>query len=141
MAPVIASLRALVQACAAGLAGVPAKKREMEDNSKRVGGLFWRLNARQVSAPVCAALGQLAAALDAGDLATASQIQARAHQRLRLFSGSEHPFRRAPLLAGLQQLQHASMLVWRQLIACAAGSERACKVSNVTDQLVQGPLV
>ena len=49
MQPVIVSLRGLVQACATGLAGVPAKKREMEDNSKRVGGLFWRLNARTVS--------------------------------------------------------------------------------------------
>jgi hypothetical protein len=104
MQAVIYSLRGLVQACAAGLAGVPAKKREMEDNSKRVGGLFWRLNARQVSAPVCAALRQLAAALDAGDLAAASQIQVwgdmHACARLTPWLKTAH-FLRGPFPAGL----------------------------------------
>ena len=77
MQPVVASLKALVQTCSAAVAGQPAKRREAEDNSKRVGGLFWRLNAGQVSAPVQAQLVALARALDAGDLATASQIQVR----------------------------------------------------------------
>lgn len=75
MQPVVASLRALVEACGAAMAAQPAKRREAEDNAKRVGGLFWRLNAGQVSAPVQAQLAALARALDAGDLGTASQIQ------------------------------------------------------------------
>ena len=47
MQPVVASLRALVEACGAAMAAQPAKRREAEDNAKRVGGLFWRLNAGQ----------------------------------------------------------------------------------------------
>ena len=73
----VASLRQLVEACGAAMAAQPTRRREAEDNSKRVGGLFWRLNAGQVSAPVQAQLAALARALDAGDLATASQIQVR----------------------------------------------------------------
>lgn len=70
-------MKRLVEACGAAMAAQPARRREADDNSKRVGGLFWRLNAGQVSAPVQAQLVALARALDAGDLATASQIQVR----------------------------------------------------------------
>lgn len=51
------------------------KKKEMDDNSKRLGQLFWKLNAQQVSDGVVGKLQQLCAALDAGDYATASHIQ------------------------------------------------------------------
>jgi hypothetical protein len=49
----------------------------MDDNSKRLGALFWRLNEGQVSAHVVARLQQLCAALDAGNYPAATQIQAR----------------------------------------------------------------
>lgn len=76
MKPVVAALRALVQEVAAALG--PAKKREAEDNSRRIGVLFWRINAGEVSPGVQAQLQQLAAALSAGDVATAQSIQVRA---------------------------------------------------------------
>jgi len=47
----------------------------MDDNSKRLGALFWKLNEQQVSAHVVAKLLQLCAALDAGNYPAASQIQ------------------------------------------------------------------
>ena len=44
--PLIDSLRALHQACAtAPQMQAPNKKREMDDNSKKMGQLFWKLNA------------------------------------------------------------------------------------------------
>lgn len=49
----------------------------MDDNSKRLGALFWKLNERQVSGHVAAKLLQLCAALDAGNWAAAAQVQVR----------------------------------------------------------------
>jgi protein transport protein SEC31 len=49
----------------------------MDDNSKRLGALLWRLNEGGVSPHVAAKLLQLCAALDAGNYAGAAQIQAR----------------------------------------------------------------
>lgn len=49
----------------------------MDDNSKRLGALFWRLNEGQVSPHVAAKLLQLCAALAQGDYAGATQIQVR----------------------------------------------------------------
>jgi hypothetical protein len=54
-----------------------AKKREMEDNSKKLGQLLWRLNAGDVSAGVIPKLLQLAQAIDAGDWHSANHIQVR----------------------------------------------------------------
>ena len=71
--PVVAALRGLVQEVAAALG--PAKKREAEDNSRRIGALFWRINAGDVSPGVQAQLQQLSAALSAGDIAAAQSIQ------------------------------------------------------------------
>ncbi len=73
MKPVVAALRGLVQEVAAALG--PAKKREAEDNSRRIGALFWRINAGDVSPGVQAQLQQLSAALSAGDIAAAQSIQ------------------------------------------------------------------
>lgn len=75
--PIVASLTALFKACAAAAAASAGKRREMDDNAARLGKLLWALNARQVSAGVQAQLLQLCAALDAGDLQTASAKQAR----------------------------------------------------------------
>ena len=44
--PLIDSLRALHHTCAsAPQMQAPVKKREMDDNSKKMGQLFWKLNA------------------------------------------------------------------------------------------------
>ena len=75
--PIVASLTALFKACAAAAAASAGKRREMDDNAARLGKLLWALNARQVSAGVQAQLLALCAALDAGDLQTASGKQAR----------------------------------------------------------------
>jgi protein transport protein SEC31 len=75
MQPVVKALRGLFDVCSAAVASAPGKKREMEDNSKRLGGLFWRLNKGDVTSSVAASLTQLAAALESRDFATASQIQ------------------------------------------------------------------
>ena len=52
-----------------------ARKREMDDNSKRLGGLFWKLNEGQVSQHVVAKLLQLCGALDQGNWPGASHVQ------------------------------------------------------------------
>jgi membrane fusion protein (multidrug efflux system) len=85
--PVLASLHALYNACLP-LANNPARKREMEDNSKRLGGLFWRLNEGKLSPAVAAKLTALCQALDAGKLKRASGSQA-ASVRLVMEDGSE----------------------------------------------------
>jgi hypothetical protein len=52
-----------------------AKKREMDDNSRRIGTLFWKLNEGQVVPHVLQKLLQLCAALDAGNWPAAAHIQ------------------------------------------------------------------
>ncbi|EIE18851.1 hypothetical protein COCSUDRAFT_49081 [Coccomyxa subellipsoidea C-169] len=72
MQPVVAALRQLVRECNPVMA---AKAREDSDNKKRIGMLFWRLNAGDVSPGVQAKLQQLAAALAARDFGQANSIQ------------------------------------------------------------------
>lgn len=72
--PIVASLGGLFQACGAA-AGQPGRKREMDDNSKRLAALFWHLNKGDVSEAVAAALHQLCAVLDEGNYAHAAHIQ------------------------------------------------------------------
>ncbi|GIL46865.1 hypothetical protein Vafri_3734 [Volvox africanus] len=72
--PVVTSLTNLYNACMP-LANNPAKKREMDDNTKKIGQLFWKLNSGEVSASVVPKLQQLCAAIDAGDWHTANHIQ------------------------------------------------------------------
>jgi len=72
---IVAALTALYNSCAPMAASNPVKRREMEDNSKKIGTLFWRLNAGQVSTGVIAKLNQLCAAIKAGDWQTANHIQ------------------------------------------------------------------
>lgn len=53
----------------------PAKKREIEDNSKKLGALFAKLNSGDISKNASDKLIQLCQALDNGDFSTALQIQ------------------------------------------------------------------
>lgn len=62
---------------AAACLPVAARKKEMDDNSRRLGGLFWKLNEGQVAPHVLQKLQQLCQALDAGNWAAAHQIQVR----------------------------------------------------------------
>jgi len=72
--PIVTSLTNLYSACAAA-SQMGAKKRESDDNSKRMGGLFWKLSNGDVSATVSSKLLQMAAALDVGDFSTATSVQ------------------------------------------------------------------
>jgi hypothetical protein len=47
--PVVGTLSRLFDACAAAAAGHAGKRREMDDNSKKLGGLLFKLNLGDVS--------------------------------------------------------------------------------------------
>jgi protein transport protein SEC31 len=51
------------------------KKKEMEDNSKKLAALVWRLSNGEVGPALAPKLQQFAGALERGDLATAGQLQ------------------------------------------------------------------
>ena len=53
----------------------PAKRREIEDNSRKIGSLFAKLNSGDISKNAAEKLVQLCQALDHGDFTTALQIQ------------------------------------------------------------------
>ena len=69
--PAIASLVQLYQTCAQSH---PARKKELDDVSKKLGVLFFKLNIGDVKPSVKASLIQLCAALARGDAAGAGQI-------------------------------------------------------------------
>jgi protein transport protein SEC31 len=73
--PVIATLTRLYDETSKALGGTQAKKREIEDNSKKIGALFAKLNTGDISPNVSSKLIQMCSALDNSDLATAMQIQ------------------------------------------------------------------
>ncbi|KAI5061484.1 hypothetical protein GOP47_0023989 [Adiantum capillus-veneris] len=76
--PVIATLSRLYNETTEALGGARAthtKKREIEDNSKKLGGLFERLNKADISPNARAKLAQICQSIDTGDYATASQLQ------------------------------------------------------------------
>ncbi|XP_051146735.1 protein transport protein SEC31 homolog B-like [Andrographis paniculata] len=76
--PIIATLTRLFNETSETLSGLrenPAKKREIEDNSKKLGALFAKLNSGDISKNAAEKLAQLCQALDAGDFSTALQIQ------------------------------------------------------------------
>ncbi|KAL2461198.1 Protein transport protein SEC31B [Abeliophyllum distichum] len=76
--PVIATLTRLFNETSAALGGPlanSAKKREIEDNSKKLGSLFAKLNCGDISKNAAEKLVQLCQALDNGDFSTALQIQ------------------------------------------------------------------
>ena len=53
----------------------PAKKREIEDNSRKIGALFAKLNSGDISKNAAEKLVQLCQSLDNGDFGAALQIQ------------------------------------------------------------------
>lgn len=77
--PIVTTLTRLFNETSEALGGSranPAKRREIEDNSKRLGGLFVKLNSGDISKNAADKLLQLCQALDNGDFGTALQIQA-----------------------------------------------------------------
>ena len=54
-----------------------AHRKEMEDNAKKLGILFWKLNANELSEEVVTQLVPLSHALSAGDIATAKSIHVK----------------------------------------------------------------
>lgn len=72
--PVIDCLKASFSMCAQAYQGNPSKKREIDDNSRRLGILFFKLNANDIKASVKAQLIALCQALSARDFAQASRI-------------------------------------------------------------------
>ncbi|KAI3796461.1 hypothetical protein L1987_39132 [Smallanthus sonchifolius] len=58
-----------------GSNAVPAKRREIDDNSKKIGALFAKLNSGDISKNAAEKLVQLCQSLDRGDFATALKIQ------------------------------------------------------------------
>lgn len=76
--PVVTTLTRLFNETCEALGGAranPAKKREIEDNSKKIGALFVKLNSGDISKNAAEKLVQLCQALDNGDFSTALQIQ------------------------------------------------------------------
>lgn len=57
------------------MGGSQVKKREIEDNSRKIGTLFAKLNSGDISPNVSSKLIQLCSALDSGDFATAMHLQ------------------------------------------------------------------
>ncbi|EFN56942.1 hypothetical protein CHLNCDRAFT_143487 [Chlorella variabilis] len=66
--PIVASLTNLYRMCEMAAGAHPGKKREVEDSSRKLGALFWRMNKGEVSQSVGTKLLQLCQALDGGDL-------------------------------------------------------------------------
>ncbi|XP_071735877.1 protein transport protein SEC31 homolog B-like isoform X2 [Rutidosis leptorrhynchoides] len=76
--PVIGTLTKLFNETSEALGGsnaAPAKKREIDDNSKKIGALFAKLNSSDISKNASEKLVQLCQSLDRGDFATALKIQ------------------------------------------------------------------
>lgn len=76
--PVVTTLTKLFNEISEVLGGSranPAKRREIEDNSRKLGALFAKLNSGDISNNAAEKLIQLCQALDNGDISTALQIQ------------------------------------------------------------------
>jgi len=76
--PVIGTLTRLFDETSKALGGsqaTQAKKREIEDNSRKIGALFSKLNSGDISSNVSSKLIQLCSAIDASDFATAMHLQ------------------------------------------------------------------
>lgn len=74
----VATLNRLFNETSEALGGAranPGKKREIEDNSRKMGALFSKLNSGDISKNAADKLGQLCQALDTGDYGRALQIQ------------------------------------------------------------------
>ena len=87
----VATLSRLFNETSEALGGAranPGKKREIEDNSRKMGALFNKLNSGDISKNAADKLGQLCQALDTGDYGRALQIQVY----LKLFSFKKMKF-------------------------------------------------
>ncbi|XP_077247850.1 protein transport protein SEC31 homolog B-like [Tasmannia lanceolata] len=76
--PVITTLTRLFNETSEALGGSranSAKKREMEDNSRKIGALFAKLNSGDISSNAASKLGQLCQAVNSGDFGAALHIQ------------------------------------------------------------------
>ncbi|KAG8099207.1 hypothetical protein GUJ93_ZPchr0013g34800 [Zizania palustris] len=73
--PVIATLTRLFDETSKSMGGSQVKKREIEDNSRKIGALFAKLNSGDISPNVSSKLIQLCSALDSSDFATAMHLQ------------------------------------------------------------------
>uniref|UniRef100_A0A0D9X2E6 Sec16 Sec23-binding domain-containing protein n=1 Tax=Leersia perrieri TaxID=77586 RepID=A0A0D9X2E6_9ORYZ len=73
--PVIATLTRLFDETSKAMGGSQVKKREIEDNSRKIGALFAKLNSGDISPNVSSKLIQLCSALDSSDFATAMHLQ------------------------------------------------------------------
>lgn len=83
--PVIATLTRLFNETSEALGGSRAtagKRREIEDNSRKLGALFMKLNSGDISKNAAEKLIQLCQALDNGDFSTALQIQVPVRRNL-----------------------------------------------------------
>lgn len=61
----------------------------MADSSKRLGMLFWKMNKRELSAAMVQSLLDLVRALEAGDMASALNIQLRMTDTQNLWEEGE----------------------------------------------------
>ncbi|KAJ6825650.1 protein transport protein SEC31-like protein B [Iris pallida] len=76
--PIIATLTRLYHETSEALGGPranPSKKREIEDNSKKIGSLFAKLNSGDISPTAASRLGQLCQSLDSGNFVDALHQQ------------------------------------------------------------------
>jgi protein transport protein SEC31 len=73
--PIVASLAALFETCELAAGAHPARRREVEDSSKRLAVLLWKLNRQDVSSSALGKLAHMCAALDANDVASAVNAQ------------------------------------------------------------------
>ena len=72
--PVVACLTEAFGAVQQAYAGVPSKKREVDDNSRRLGILFWKLNLGDIKPSVRTQLLELCKALSSRDFGTAQRL-------------------------------------------------------------------
>lgn len=76
--PVVTMLTRLFNTTSEALGGpcaYPSKKREIEDNSRKIGSLFAELNSGDISPNAASKLRQFCQALDSGEFVGALQIQ------------------------------------------------------------------
>lgn len=72
--PVSTSLINLYQACESFAGAHPGKRKELDDASKKLGALLWKLNKGEVSPGVAGKLQQMCGALDMGDFGSVGHL-------------------------------------------------------------------
>ncbi len=89
----VTALRDLVRSIIANAGPSAGKKREAEDNSKKIGALFWRMNAGELKPEILDKLRALGSAIQSGNRDEANIIRVRRHSILAgfLLSSQHHP--------------------------------------------------